>query len=150
MVCALRKLGFRHVSDPVAKHKVAILSRNCPEWLICDMAAMCAGGAGTGVYVSDTADKVEYVIGNSGARVLFVDGMPQLEKVMSFLDRTPEEFRVRSSVERFIASFFALSSISLTRHSSVQVVVFFPSEELPNHPKVMSYRDFLDSVHGSV
>lgn len=110
--CAMAEMGFR------AGDKVAILAANCPEWLWVDMAAMCLGGAGAGIYPSDLRDQVEYITEHSEARFLFVDSLEQLAKTDSF----------RSDMDSLTA-----------------VVVFHVDEaQLPDDPKVISYDAFLE------
>jgi long-chain acyl-CoA synthetase len=65
--------------------RVAILGDNRPEWLICHLAAMAAGGVTCGVYPRSAPDQMAYVIGHSEARVLFVENEEQVDKVRQIL-----------------------------------------------------------------
>ena len=66
--------------------RVAILGANAPEWLFADIAAMCLGGAGAGIYPTDLANKVRYVVEHCKAKVLVVDTPEQLAKTDGWRD----------------------------------------------------------------
>jgi long-chain acyl-CoA synthetase len=65
--------------------RVAILGDNRPEWLICHLAAMAAGGCTCGVYPTSAPEQVAYVVGHSEARVLFVENEEQVDKVLQVI-----------------------------------------------------------------
>jgi long-chain acyl-CoA synthetase len=69
--------------------RVAILGDNRPEWLICHLGAMTAGGATCGVYPTSAAEQVAYVVGHSEAKVLFVENEEQVDKVLEIMDELP-------------------------------------------------------------
>lgn len=62
---------------------VAILAGNIPEWSICDLAAIAAGGVGVGIYPTSSTEQCEYVINHSDAEFVIVDSIVQLQKVES-------------------------------------------------------------------
>lgn len=62
---------------------VAILAGNIPEWTICDIAAIAAGGVGVGIYPTSSAEQCEYVINHSDAEFVIVDTVAQLHKLKS-------------------------------------------------------------------
>jgi len=64
---------------------VAILGDNRPEWLICHLGAMTAGGATCGVYPTSAPEQVTYVVGHSEAKILFVENEEQVDKVLQIL-----------------------------------------------------------------
>lgn len=66
--------------------KVAILGDNCPEWLICHVAAMTAGGVTTGIYPTSSAEEITYVVNHSEAHILFVENEEQVDKVVDAMD----------------------------------------------------------------
>lgn len=65
--------------------RVAILGDNRPEWLICHLAIMTAGGVTCGVYPTSAPDQVAYVVGHSDSKVLFVENEEQVDKVLQIL-----------------------------------------------------------------
>ena len=54
--------------------RVAIFADTCLEWILADMALLFAGAACVPVYGSDTPAELEYIIKDSGAKVIVVDG----------------------------------------------------------------------------
>jgi long-chain acyl-CoA synthetase len=65
---------------------VSILGDNRPEWVICHLAAMTAGGVTCGVYPTSAPDQVAYVVGHSESRVLFVENEEQVDKILQITD----------------------------------------------------------------
>lgn len=68
---------------------VAIIGDNCPEWVIADMAAQCAGGIAVGVYATNAWPQVEYVVSHCEAKFLFVENEEQLDKWLRFREKVP-------------------------------------------------------------
>ena len=52
--------------------KVAILAKNCAEWVLADLAIAMAGMVSVPIYPTASADTVAYIIGHSEAKALFV------------------------------------------------------------------------------
>lgn len=70
--------------------RVSILSENRLEWLYADMGTLGVGAVVVPIYTTLLAKEVGYVLKNSGARVVFVEDKPQLEKVLACQDELPE------------------------------------------------------------
>jgi long-chain acyl-CoA synthetase len=66
--------------------RVAVLGDNRPEWLICHLGAMTAGGATCGVYPTSAPEQVAYIVGHSEARLLFVENEEQVDKILQIID----------------------------------------------------------------
>lgn len=69
--------------------KVAILSRTCLKWTLCDFGILSAGAVTVGIYPSNLADECAHVINHSGASVLFVENAEQLAKIHAVRDDLP-------------------------------------------------------------
>jgi long-chain acyl-CoA synthetase len=61
---------------------VSILAETKPEWLYADMGTMGAGGVSNGIYPTDAAKQVAYILNDSRSRFLFVDDEEQLDKYL--------------------------------------------------------------------
>ncbi|HML06562.1 MAG TPA: AMP-dependent synthetase/ligase [Xanthobacteraceae bacterium] len=85
---ALDGLGFR--SGDIA----SVLSNTVPEWCYADMGILCAGGVSSGIYPTDSAKQVEYLINDSRTRVLFVEDDEQLDKALEVRGRCPTLERI--------------------------------------------------------
>ncbi|PBC36750.1 long-chain fatty acid--CoA ligase [Rhodococcus sp. ACS1] len=64
-----------------AEQRVALASATRYEWVLADLAVMCAGAATTTVYPTTTAADVAYIVANSGSRVVFAEDDAQLAKL---------------------------------------------------------------------
>ena len=78
---ALHAVGFR------PGNVASIMSNAVPEWVFADMGILCAGGVSSGIYPTDSAAQVEYLINDSGTRVIFVEDEEQLDKVLTCRSR---------------------------------------------------------------
>ncbi len=61
--------------------RVAIMSATRYEWILADLAVMCAGAATTSVYPSTMAADVAYILTDSQSHVVVVEGRDQAEKL---------------------------------------------------------------------
>ena len=68
---------------------VSILSNTVEEWLFTDFAVVSAGGISSGIYPTDAATQVEYLLSDSGSRFVFVEDEEQLDKVLEVRERLP-------------------------------------------------------------
>ena len=60
---------------------VAILGFNRPEWVIFDVAAMAAGGAGAGIYTTCSPTEVQYIVHHAEAPIVLVENADQWKKI---------------------------------------------------------------------
>ena len=70
-------------------NRVSIASEVNKEWLFADLGVICVGGVTNGVYPTDAASQVEYLINDSGTRFYFAEDEEQLDKVLEVRERTP-------------------------------------------------------------
>jgi len=57
--------------------RVAVMLKNCPEWVIYDQAALGLGLVVVPLYTQDRADNVAYILDNAGCKVLLIEGVEQ-------------------------------------------------------------------------
>jgi long-chain acyl-CoA synthetase len=69
--------------------RVAILSRNRPEWAYADLGSILAGAVSSAIYASDMAAQARYIINNLEASWLFVEDEAQLEKILEVRSGIP-------------------------------------------------------------
>ncbi len=67
----------------------SIASEINKEWMFADLGIVCVGGICNGVYPTDAAEQVEYLITDSGTRFYFAEDEEQLDKVLEVRARTP-------------------------------------------------------------
>ena len=79
----LRELGLER------GEVVSILSEDNKEWLYFDMAATCAGAIPSGVYTTDSAGQLAYLVNDSGTTMLAIENDEQLDKFLEVQDDMP-------------------------------------------------------------
>src|SRR3954452_2066781 len=85
---ALHATGFR--PGDVA----SIIANAVPEWVYADMGILCAGGVSSGIYPTDSAAQVEYLVNDSRTKVIFAEDGEQLDKILSCRARCPTLERI--------------------------------------------------------
>ena len=115
---ALMAVGFQKGDN------LSIYSYNRKEWYMAYAAANFCNGAGVGVYHTCSSNEVEWVVGNSDSKVVFVGHNPMdggdTSKMCSH--------RLHSA---------------LSKLEKVEVVVVMDGVNMPDHPKAISWSDFL-------
>jgi long-chain acyl-CoA synthetase len=74
--------------------RVVLLSENRPEWAITDLAIIAAGGVNVPMFPTLTPAQVEYIVKDSGAKVVCVSNENQLEKIEAFRENVSHLDRV--------------------------------------------------------
>jgi long-chain acyl-CoA synthetase len=85
---ALHAVGFR--PGDVA----SIVANAVPEWVFADMGILCAGGVSSGIYPTDSAAQVEYLVNDSRTKIIFAEDEEQLDKILSCRARCPTLERI--------------------------------------------------------
>jgi long-chain acyl-CoA synthetase len=81
-------LGFR------PKDVVSVIAENCPEWLYTDLGTMSVGGVTNGIYTTDSAKQIEYIVNDSGTRFFFAENEEQLDKILEVRERCPQLVKI--------------------------------------------------------
>lgn len=68
---------------------VSILSEDNKEWIYTDLGVQSVGGIASGVYTTDSASQLKYLVNDSDSRFLFVENDEQLDKYLSVKDEMP-------------------------------------------------------------
>ena len=84
IAAGLLALGIR------PEDRVAIASATRYEWLLADLAIICAGAATTAVYPSTRSEDVLYILTDSGSRIVFAEDDTQLAKLHAQRDELPD------------------------------------------------------------
>lgn len=85
---ALRATGF--LPGDVA----SIIANAVPEWVHADMGILCAGGVSSGIYPTDSSSQVEYLVNDSGTKLIFAEDEEQLDKILACRARCPSLQRI--------------------------------------------------------
>jgi long-chain acyl-CoA synthetase len=70
--------------------KAVLLSENRPEWVMTDLAILCAGGVTVPIYTSLPPEQIKYIINDSDARVVVCSNRELWLKVEAVRDALPE------------------------------------------------------------
>jgi long-chain acyl-CoA synthetase len=77
VACALLEMGVK-IGD-----KVAILSENRPEWVYADLAILSCGAVTVPIYATDSESEIEFILKDSGARIVFASDQEKLKKILA-------------------------------------------------------------------
>jgi long-chain acyl-CoA synthetase len=80
---ALGELGIK------AGDRVGIFAPNCAEWHVADFAITGLGAASVPVYFNESADRLTYILNDSGARIVITKGETQARKIAEARERLP-------------------------------------------------------------
>ena len=69
---------------------VSILSEDSKEWIYTDLAVQSVGGITSGVYPTDSARQLVYLVNDSDTQFLFLENDEQLDKYLSVSDQMPK------------------------------------------------------------
>jgi long-chain acyl-CoA synthetase len=76
------------------ENRIGIASTTRLEWILADLAIMCAGAATTTVYPSTNGDDTAYILADSASRVVFAEDDTQLEKIAEHRGDLPDLAKV--------------------------------------------------------
>ena len=82
--CALKYFGVD------TQDSVAIQSENRPEWFISDVAIQAIGAVSVGLYPTNPASEVAYLIGHSESKILFAEDQEQVDKALEVIEELPD------------------------------------------------------------
>lgn len=68
---------------------VSILSEDNKEWIYTDIGVQCVGGIGSGIYTTDAAKQVVYLVNDSDTKFLMIENDEQLDKFLEVKDEMP-------------------------------------------------------------
>lgn len=69
--------------------RVSIHSEDRPEWIILDFATVAVRGIAVGLYPTNPAAEVRYLLSDSGAKIHLAEDQEQADKVMEVIDDLP-------------------------------------------------------------
>lgn len=74
--------------------RVAIQSENRPEWIVADAACAAIRATCMGLYPTNPAAEVEYLMVDSASKILIAEDQEQVDKALEVRDRLPELERI--------------------------------------------------------
>lgn len=70
--------------------RVALLSENCPEWVLSDFAVQCIGAITVPIYPNLPSEQISFLLQDSGARAILISTPEQRDKVLQVRTEAPE------------------------------------------------------------
>jgi long-chain acyl-CoA synthetase len=88
-----------------AGDRVAIMLRNCPEWVMFDQAALGLGLVTVPLYMDDRPDNIAYIINDANVKLLLIEGAKQWKSLskLEALPRIVSIDSISSNDERLIS-----------------------------------------------
>ncbi|MGB0100592.1 MAG: AMP-dependent synthetase/ligase [Nocardioides sp.] len=77
-----------------SEQRVGIASSTRYEWILADLAVMCAAGATTTVYPTTNGEDTAYILGDSECRIVFAEDDDQVAKVKEHKNELPHLAKV--------------------------------------------------------
>jgi long-chain acyl-CoA synthetase len=77
--------------------RVALFAPNCAEWHVADLAIQGLGAVTVPVYFRESAERLTYILQDSGARLVFTAGSEQAQKIREIRKGVPSLEQVISS-----------------------------------------------------
>ncbi|MDQ6756311.1 MAG: long-chain fatty acid--CoA ligase [Bacteroidota bacterium] len=81
---------------PEGRDKVAIISRNRPEWLIVDMAIQQIGAVPTPIYPTISINDLEFILKDAEVKIVFVNDESLYGKLLSIKNKLPHLKKIYS------------------------------------------------------
>ncbi len=76
-------------NSPEGRDKIAIISKNRPEWLMVDMAVQKIGAVLTPIYPTISVNDLEFILQDAEVKIIFVNDEALYEKVQSITKKLP-------------------------------------------------------------
>jgi long-subunit acyl-CoA synthetase (AMP-forming) len=90
-----RSLGLALISLGIKPgDRIAMYSPNSPEWQMVDVGALSVGAIDVPMYATITANQAEFILSDSGSRVVFVGTEDHLAKVLEVRANLPELMKI--------------------------------------------------------
>ena len=105
--------------------RVALMLRNCREWITFDQAALGLGLITIPLYTDDRADNIAYILEQAGVKLLLVEGKIQWRRLLPALGRMPT-----------VKTIISLHSIE--------------DDDLPGDSRLQVASDWLFGLHGEL
>jgi len=94
---ALLQLGLSgNNMEAEQQDKIAIISRNRPEWLMLDLACLQTGIVLCPIYPTTNVNELEFIFNDAAIKYVFISGKDILDKVNSIRNRIPSLINIYS------------------------------------------------------
>src|SRR5687767_14853775 len=122
------------------RDKVAILSKNRPEWVILDLAVQQIGAILTPIYPTINVNELEFVLNDAAVKIVFVNDEDTYHKVLSVKDRVPS-----------VKAIFSFEHITNAQHWKEVLAKATPEMigRIPSLSEKIGYKDLATIIYTS-
>lgn len=86
----LQEMGISgHDMSVEGRDKIAVLSKNRPEWMLLDLAVQQTGAVLTPVYPTINVNELQFILNDAQVKMIFVNDQELYHKVLSIKDTVP-------------------------------------------------------------
>ncbi|AXH94936.1 AMP-dependent synthetase/ligase [Ornithinimicrobium avium] len=104
------------------EERVSIMSSTRIEWVLADIATMCAGAATTTIYPTTIPEDVAFIVADSGSRVVVAETVEHVEMLRSMRADLPDVLKVvvleGEGDGDWVITFAELEALGGTRHQA--------------------------------
>jgi long-chain acyl-CoA synthetase len=160
-VCEARKMAnyLKSLNLPENSH-IALLSKNCAQWVMADWAIWMAGHVTVPLYPTLNADTVAYILDHSEAKVLFAgklddwddmkDGVPADLPVITF-DLSPDELKQQhADWDAIVAQNAPLEENTLRQPDEVATIVYTSGSTGRPKGVMLSFHSMAYAAQGAI
>jgi long-subunit acyl-CoA synthetase (AMP-forming) len=139
---------------------LALMLCNRPEFHLCDLGGMMVGAAPFSIYNTYTAEQIEYLIADAGARILICEqqylpqilqarsNLPQLEHLIVVDGEPPEGALTLAQVEAMDSDFDVESSVAAIQPTDILTLIYTSGTTGPPKGVQLIHRNLLAAVEG--
>ncbi len=122
------------------RDKVAILSKNRPEWVILDLAVQQIGAILTPIYPTINVNELEFVLNDASVKIVFVNDEDTYHKVLSVKDRVPS-----------VKAIYSFEHIANAKHWKEVLALATPETigRIPSISDKIGYKDLATIIYTS-
>ncbi len=137
----LLQLGISQGDNtPEGRDKIAVISKNRPEWLMLDLAVQQIGAVLTPVYPTISANELEFVLSDAAVKIVFVSDHDLFEKVNGIKRNLPA-----------LQEIYTFDQVSQVKHW--KEILSFANNDLIEEVKIISgkikYEDLATIIYTS-
>jgi len=122
--------------------RVGLFAPNCPEWHTADLAISGSGGVTVPIYFNESPDRMAYILNHSGAQILFIAGVRQLQRFLAARDliKDVQQVIVANAGNDLPADFLRYETlIATTGPSEIAAYRLCVAKVLPNQLATIIY-----------